>query len=96
MLEIEKWTRTNTNESGGLLLREANPRVIISLIEELGRLRTAQNATSEPDANDVVDAAEVTVVPFCVPRLANGRLDEEAARLLRDAIKDLWQPKGAR
>jgi MoxR-like ATPase len=84
VLLTEKWTRANTAESGGLLQREANPRVVIAWLEEITRCLDNNLALEEA----IQEAATITLIPYCVARTSNGKLDPSAVQLLRDHLEE--------
>jgi MoxR-like ATPase len=83
VLAVEHWTRENTAAKGGLLQREANPRVVIAWLEEA--LRCIGGGMPEHAA--LIDAAQVTIMPFCVARDGTGQLDFGAVRLFVDFLE---------
>jgi MoxR-like ATPase len=82
---LELFTRTNTVHNQGLLQREANPRVIKSLLEEYSAL--LEQGDSKDSA--LLEAAKQTLIPFCVQRNSNGALEESGTNILIKEITKL-------
>ncbi|MFC6663837.1 hypothetical protein [Deinococcus multiflagellatus] len=70
----------------GLLARELNPAVSAALAMEALDLHMRQGL-SLPDA--FVEAAEVTAVPFCVPRTLSGAQDGSALARFQDLVREV-------
>lgn len=87
--ELEIRTRTEVLGSGldgeGLLQREMNPSVSAALAQEATQLIHEGLDVAEA----FVQAAQVTCVPYCVPRLTTGRLDPAALERFKELIQDL-------
>lgn len=79
---VELETREAHVSRGGLLEREANPRVILSWVD--ATLDLHADGLSLMDALRV--AAETTLLPFCVGRDYHGTLDQAAAADLRRVV----------
>lgn len=86
---LEVRTRSEVQGSGldgeGLLAREMNPSVSAALAQEATQL--VQDGTLPFDA--FVQAAEVTCIPYCVPRLTTGALDPAALERFKDLIAEI-------
>ena len=67
---------------GGLLEREANPRVILNWLD--ATLDLHADGLPVPDA--LRAAAETTLLPYCVGRDQHGALDQAAAADLRRVV----------
>jgi MoxR-like ATPase len=81
--EVEKFTRAKTVMDSGTLQRELNPRVVKNWLEQHARNIKA----GAPATIAFLEAAEYTVIPFCVPRDSYGQLEETAKSSLMDEIR---------
>lgn len=81
---IEVDTRANHVSRSGLLEREANPRVVISWLEAV--LALVEDGWERHEA--FRQAAETTLIPFCVPRNDFGRLESTALEDLRRVLNE--------
>ena len=77
LIKLELMTRRECKPNG-LLERTANPGVILTLLAEAKDLVSEGCAWSEA----LLEAAQVTVVPYCVPRGSNGLLEEVPTQAL--------------
>lgn len=84
LYSIEVDTRANHVSRSGLLEREANPRVVISWLEAV--LALVEDGWERHEA--FRQAAETTLIPFCVPRNDFGRLESTALEDLRRVLNE--------
>lgn len=88
---LEVRTRTEVQGRGqdteGLLQREMNPAISAALAQEAVDLMTEGLALGDA----FTQAAQVTAVPFCVPRLTTGALDPAARERLNELIAEIAQ-----
>lgn len=88
---LEVRTRSEVQGRGqdteGLLQREMNPAISAALAQEAVDLM--DEGLSLPEA--FTQAATVTAVPFCVPRLTTGTLDPAARERLNELIAEIAQ-----
>lgn len=82
-LAVEKWTRDPSARSSGLVSMASHVRISVGLIEETLRAQ----ARGMPLRQAFGDAAEVTLIPYCVPRTPQGDLDGRALSAVRQAIE---------
>lgn len=85
---LEGFTREHHIDDGGLFVRRAHPRLMLSMARHMGRLQQA--GTSRQEA--AMQAACVTLVPYCVERGPDGLLDRSGRRLLLDEVERLTGP----
>lgn len=88
---LEIRTRSEVQGRGqdteGLLQREMNPAISAALAQEAADLVEE----GVPLADAFTQAANVTAVPFCVPRLTTGVLDPAARERLNELIAEIAQ-----
>ena len=86
LISLEERTRSEVAPNG-LLVRAANPGVMLTLIGEAGSL-VAEGLTWRAALEE---AARVTVVPYCCPRDARGALEIAAVSALERDLKVLFR-----
>ena len=82
LVAVEEFSIANTASQGGLLAEALNLGVLLDWGQEAQAL--ADDGTPWPQA--LVDAAKYTAIPFCCPRLSDGRLEPPAVNMLRSEI----------
>jgi len=82
LVAVEEFSIANTASQGGLLAEALNLGVLLDWGQEAQAL--VNDGTLWPQA--LVDAARYTALPFCCPRLSDGRLEPPAVNMLRSEI----------
>lgn len=80
-LEFDDWSRKESTEADGVLERPSNPSVTMSWLKEA----LAIQQEGEGWESALVDAATVTVVPFCLPRV-NGQTPADISVAMTDEV----------
>lgn len=86
LIQLELMTRRECKPNG-LLERTANPGVILTLLAEARDLVTEGCSWSEA----LLEAAQVTVVPYCVPRGSNGLLEDVPSQALERDLQVVFK-----
>ena len=86
LIKLELMIRRECKPNG-LLERTANPGVILTLLSE------ARDLVSEGCswAEALLEAAQVTVVPYCVPRGSNGLLEDVPSQALERDLQVVFK-----